>query len=126
MRWYLADGTPVQEPRRSITPEEIDLLRANYRILSVVQLRPLEAGESATDPPAGWVAVHEHQFKCGLMLSLHPWVQQTLSALNVVVGQVTHNMWKQLLGMYVIWDLSGLEWLTYDEVVSSYKLAYSG
>ena len=108
-----------------MTVKEIDALRANYRIPSSVELRPLEDGESATDPPNGWVAVHEHQFKCGLTLPLHPWVQQILSALNVAVGQVTPNMWKQLLGMYVVWDLSGLGWPTYDEVMYSYKLAYS-
>lgn len=120
VRWHLGDGTPVQEPRRSMTAKEIDSLRANYRIPGSVRLWPLRDGELATNPPEGWVAVHEHQFKCGLTLPLHPWVQQILSALNVAVGQVTPNMWKQLLGMYVIWDLSGLGWPTYDEVMSSY------
>ena len=108
-----------------MTVKEIDSLRTNYRIHSSMRLRPLEVGESATNPPEGWVAVHEHQFKCGLTLPLHPWVQQVLAALNLAIGQVTPNMWKQLLGMYVIWELSGLGWPTYDEVVSSYKLAYS-
>ena len=72
VKWHLADGTPVQEPRRSMTPREIEVLRANYRIPTDVVLRPLKDGELATNPPAGWVAVHEHQFKCGLSLPLHP------------------------------------------------------
>ena len=109
-----------------MTVKEIDLLRADYQIPRSVQLRPVQDGELATNPPEGWVAVHEHQFRCGLTLPLHPWVQQILAALNLAVGQVTPNMWKQLLGMFVIWDLSGLGWPTYDEVVSSYKLSYSG
>lgn len=43
----------------------------------------------------------------------------------MAVGQVTPNIWKQLLGVYVIWDLFGLGWPTYDEVMSFYKLTYS-
>jgi hypothetical protein len=34
-------------------------------------------------------------------------------------------MWKQLLGMFVLWELSGNGWPTVDEVLSFYKLAYS-
>ena len=97
----------------------------NYRIPAGVMLRPLKDGELATNPPAGWVAVHEQQFKCGLSLPLHPWVQQILSALNLAVGQVTPNMWKQLLGMFVVWEMSGNGWPTLDEVLSFYKLTYS-
>jgi hypothetical protein len=125
VKWHIADGTPVQEPRRSMTLREIEALRVNYRIPSVVTLRPLKDGELATDPPAGWVAVHEHQFKCGLTLPLHPWVQRILSDLDLAVGQITPNMWKQLLGMYVLWDMSGNGWPTFDEVLSFYKLTYS-
>ena len=88
-------------------------------------MRPLKEGELATKPPHGWVAVHQHQFKCGLSHPLHPWVQSILSALNVAIGQVTPNMWKQLLGLFIIWDLAGNGWPTYDEVLSCYKLSYS-
>ena len=107
VKWRLADGTPVQEPRRSMTAREIEVLRANYRIPSDVVLRPLKDGELATNPPAGWVAVHEHQFRCGLALPLHPWVQRVLSGLDLAIAQVTPNMWKQLLGMFVLWEMVG-------------------
>lgn len=108
-----------------MTGKEIAAMRHKYRIPENILLRPLADGELATNPPCGWVAVHEHQFKCGLSLPLHPWVQNILSALGVAIGQVTPNMWKQLLGMFVIWELSGNGWPTYDEVVSLYKLSYS-
>ena len=107
-------------------PREIEALRLNYRIPSDVLLRPLRDGELATNPPAVWVAVHEHQFKCGLTLPLHPWVQRILSDLDLAVGQITPNMWKQLLGTYVVWEMAGNGWPTLDEVLSFYKLAYSG
>ena len=93
-----------------MTTKEIDAMRHKFRIPGDIPLRPLKEGELATDPPRGWVAVHEHQFKCGLSLLLHPWVQSTLSGLNVAIGQVTPNMWKQLLGLFVIWELSGNGW----------------
>jgi hypothetical protein len=108
-----------------MTQEEIEVLRVNYRIPVGVTLRPVKSGELATSPPNGWVAVHEQQFKCGLTLPLHPWVQRILSALNLAVGQVTPNMWRQLLGMYVVWEMSGNGWPTVDEVLSFYKLTYS-
>lgn len=73
VNWYLSDGTLVQEPRRSMTPQEIEVLQANYRIPKDVTLRPLKDGELATNPLGGWVVVHEQQFKCGLTLPLHPW-----------------------------------------------------
>lgn len=101
------------------------MLQANYRIPKDVTLRPLKDGELATNPPGGWVAVHEQQFKCGLTLPLHPWVQHNLSMLNLAVGQVLPNIWKQLLGMYVVWVMSSNEWPTLDEVLSFYKLTYS-
>ena len=125
VKWHLAEGTPVQEAGRSMTEKEIAAMRDKYRIPVDVLLRPLKDGELATNPPHGWVAVHEHQFKCGLSFPLHPWVQNILSALGLAIAQVTPNMWKQLLGMYVIWELSGNGWPTYDEVLSLYKLSYS-
>lgn len=42
VKWHLADGTPIQEPRRSMNLKEIDALRANYRIPSSVLLQPLK------------------------------------------------------------------------------------
>ena len=48
-----------------------------------------------------------------------------LSGLDLAIGQVTPNMWKQLLGMFVVWELSGNGWPTIDEVLLFYKLAYS-
>lgn len=125
IKWHLSDGLPVQEAGRSMTAKEIGAMRHKYRVPEEVLLRPLRDGELATDPPRGWVAVHEHQLKCGLSLPLHPWVQSILSALNIAIGQVTPNMWKQMLGMYVIWELSGNGWPTYDEVLSLYRLSYS-
>jgi hypothetical protein len=53
VKWHLADGTPVQEPRRSMTQEEIEVLRVNYRIPVGVTLRPVKSGELATSPPNG-------------------------------------------------------------------------
>lgn len=108
-----------------MTEKEIAAMRHKYRIPEGVLLRPLRNGELATNPPRGWVAVHEHQLKCGLSLPLHPWVQSILSALDIAVGQVTPNMWKQMLGTYVIWELSGNGWPTYDEILSLYRLSYS-
>ena len=125
IKWHLGDGIPVQEPKRSMTAKEIEMLRVNYRIPVDVTLRPLKAGELATNPPDGWVAVHEQQFKCGLTLPLHPWVQQMLSALGLAVAQVSPNMWRQLLGMFVVWEMAGNGWPTVDEVLSFYKLTYS-
>lgn len=78
VKWHLTDGTPVQTPRRFMTLREIDPLRVNYRIPSYVLLWPLKDKELATNPLDGWMAVHEHQFKCCLTLLLHPWVQQIL------------------------------------------------
>lgn len=108
-----------------MTPREIEASRVNYRIPSDVALPPLKDGELATNPPAGWMTVHENQFKCGMILPLHPWVQRILSGLDLVVGQITPNMWKQLLGMYMVWEMSGNGWHTFDEVLSFYKLTYS-
>lgn len=125
VKWYLSYGLPVQEPGRSMTTKEMEAMRHKYCIPESVLLRPLNEGELATSPPLGWVAVHEHQFKCGLSLPLHPWVQSTLLVLNVAIGQVTPNIWKQLLGLYVIWELLGNGWPTYDDVLSLYQLSYS-
>ncbi|KAK9905153.1 hypothetical protein M0R45_000489 [Rubus argutus] len=119
VKWHLADVPLWQEPRRSMTPKEIEALRINFRIPSNVVLRPLRDGELATNPPAGWVAVHEHQFKCGLTLPLHPWVQRILSDLDLAVGQITPNMWKQLLGCTWFGKWPGNGWPTLDEVLSS-------
>lgn len=125
MKWHLSDGLPVQDPGRSMTTKEIVAMRHKYRIPESVLLRPLNKGELATSSPLGWVAVHEHQFMCGLSLPLHPWVQSTLSVLNVAIGHMTQNMWKQLLGLYIIRELLGNGWPTFDEVLSLYRLSYS-
>ena len=53
-----------------MTVKEIQKFRKDWIIPSTVMLRPLEEGEVATRPPAGWVAVHEGMFRNGFTLPL--------------------------------------------------------
>ena len=90
-----------------------------------MMLRPLEEGEVATRPPPSWVAVNESMFKHGFTLPLPGWVQYILCALGLAPGQVGPNAWRQLLGMYVLWHMSGQGWPTHNEVWACYRAVYS-
>lgn len=124
-RWGLDEGIWVDEPVRSMTEAEIRKLRKDWIIPSSVTLRPVEAGESATRPPPGLIAIHEAMFKQGFTLPLPGWVQYILSALKFPPGQMSTNAWRQLLGMYLLWYFSGHGWPTYNEVVACYRPSYS-
>jgi hypothetical protein len=106
-RWRLDEGVWVEEPGRSMTTAEIQKMRKDWIIPSTVMLRPLAEGELATRPPKGWVCVHEHMFKHGFTLPLPGWVQYMLCALRLAPGQIGPNAWRQLLGMYTLWHLTG-------------------
>ena len=124
-KWRLDEGVWVEEPGRSMTSKEIQKLRKDWIIPATVLLRPLGEDELATRPPAGWVAVHESMFKHGFILPLPGWVQYVLCALGLAPGQVGPNAWRQLLGMFVLWHLSGHGWPTHNEVMTCYLAKYS-
>lgn len=124
-KWKLDEGIFVEEPGRSMTSKEIKKLRKDWIIPSTVMLRPVEEGELASRPPPGWVAVHENMFRHGFTLPLPGWVQYILSALRLAPAQIGTNAWRQLLGMYVLWHLSGQGWPTHNEVFACYKAMYS-
>ena len=103
-----------------MTAKEIQRFCKDWINLSTVMLCPLEKGEVATRPPPGWVAVHEGMFKHRFTLPLPGWVQYIFCALGLAPGQVGLNAWRQLLGIYVMWHLSGQGWSTHNEVYACY------
>lgn len=124
-KWKLDEGVFVEEPGRSMTSKEIKKFRKDWIIPSTVLLRPVEEEELASRPPPGWVAVHENMFRHGFTLPLPGWVQYILSALRLAPAQIGTNAWRQLLGMYTLWQLSGQGWPTHNEVFACYKAMYS-
>ena len=70
---YVMDGQKICEPSARIPAIGLNQIRKDFSIPDSVELYELGAGESATRPPAGKVAVYKKQLVEGLRLPLHPW-----------------------------------------------------
>ena len=119
------DGTALDPPGYSLTAEEIVELRSNWKIPESVEIRPLEPEDQFFAPGDGWTLCHEYQLRCGLSLPLKVEVQYLLAASNFAIGQVGPNMWRQLLGLCVMYKVLKQQMPTYHELHAMYRAEYS-
>ncbi|KAL9459101.1 hypothetical protein AB3S75_002481 [Citrus x aurantiifolia] len=107
------------------TFDELDDLRLRYSIPGEIPLKIPGKKDTPSRPPRGYVTLFLESFKYGLRCPLQPYFARILNGLNLAPGQLNHNGWRVLSGLFILWDRCCQSEPTVDEVKHLYQLKSS-
>ncbi|TXG53676.1 hypothetical protein EZV62_018932 [Acer yangbiense] len=109
--------------RSTMTPRCVEHHRVKYGIPNNIVLRLPEKGQLASSPPQeSEVALLSASFEFGVNLPFHPFLRYMLRRLNCAPAQLGPNVWRALIGTYIIWKQCQLPELTFREFMNLYQL----
>ncbi|KAK0588797.1 hypothetical protein LWI29_005620 [Acer saccharum] len=109
--------------RSTMTPRCVEHHRVKYGIPNNIVLRLPEKGRLASSPPQeSEVALLSASFEFGVNLPFHPFLRYMLRRLNCALAQLGPNVWRALIGTYIIWKQCQLPELTFREFMNLYQL----
>ena len=85
-----------------MTQDNLDRLRESYFILSNVQTRLLEAGETIGSARPSEVAFYEVAFHAILRLPIHPTIRTILQFYNICPVHLIPNAWRSVVCAIVL------------------------
>ncbi|XP_050150986.1 uncharacterized protein LOC126625908 [Malus sylvestris] len=89
--------------------KQLEALRQSCSIPRSVGMRLVHHEELSSEPPKGHVMFYTQiLLTLRVKLPLHPWLQQMLSFIGYVLGQLYPRFWDTLIRFYIIWMECGL------------------
>ncbi|GMN60138.1 hypothetical protein TIFTF001_029205 [Ficus carica] len=102
----LAGGFPVYSVdfyTSVVTPGYLTALMRDFQIPAEVDLRIPGENDLPSRPPPGYITLSAEYFRAGLHLPLHPFLRRALTRLNVAPAQLNANVYRILVGCFILW-----------------------
>ncbi|GMN44748.1 hypothetical protein TIFTF001_013946 [Ficus carica] len=106
-------------PSSILTEDDLALVRGRYGFPNEVQLRLPFANERADTMSEGWICMYTIYFECGLQLSIHHLIVQSMHHYQLAIPQLMQNRMRVFMGLIVIEDEAGVE-LSVDDFLTLY------
>lgn len=112
----------IDKVKSTVGTKELKHLRSFYFINKGIELRECKAGDVPSRPPPGEVTLHTSFFQNGLRLPFHPVFREILYRWGTAPGQLNPNVWRAMIGCFILWEKEVRASLTAVEFLYLYRL----
>ncbi|GMN47960.1 hypothetical protein TIFTF001_017134 [Ficus carica] len=87
----------------AVTLRYLAALHQEFSIPDDVDLMVPGLNDLPSRPPSGHITLSAKYFRAGLRLPFHPFLRRALTSLNVAPAQLNANVYRVLVGCYILW-----------------------